>query len=50
MAGESSERRDYDTNVGRMRTTYQNSMFQGNFGRNDFELIGKESRKSMQKP
>jgi len=43
MVGELSERRDYDTNARRMRTTYQNSIFQCNFGRNDFELISKEN-------
>ena len=43
MIGEFNEVRDYNTNAHKMRTTYQNSYFLNCFGRNDFELIGKDS-------
>ena len=43
LVGEFNEVRDYDTNAHKMRTTYQNSYFLNYFGRNDFELIGKDS-------
>ena len=49
LVGEFNEVRDYDTNAHKMRTTYQNSYFLNCFGRNDFELIGKDSHQEYAK-